>query len=140
MTAEVRLQDWSGRSIYARSRDLTACVKFEATGVPGEFDRFRLLVVGLAVPEASVKVSADDHDGNLRGPGCAQRERRRLGVTASRPGVVDKQDARIVSQHPRGTVPVGGERMRRRSTTLSESQERLIPVFGLTDDRANDAL
>ncbi len=97
-------------------------------------------MVGFAVREATVEVTADDHDGDRRGPGCTQRERRRLGVAACRPRVVDEQDGRIISQRARGTVSAGGERVRRCPATRPAGQERFESVLGLTDDRAGDPL
>lgn len=85
-------------------------------------------------------MTADDHDGNGRGPSCAQRECRRLGVATGRPRVVDEQDSRIISQRACGTVPVGGERVRRCPSTWPAGQERFEPALGLADDRASDAL
>jgi hypothetical protein len=85
-------------------------------------------------------LTADDHNGNLRGPSCTQRERRRLGAAARRRGVVDEQDSRIAFQRTRGPVSVGGERVRRCHGTWPEGQERFESVLGLADDRANDAL
>jgi len=37
---------------------------FEATGVPGEFPGFGLLVVGLTGPEVSVEVAPQDDHGD----------------------------------------------------------------------------
>ena len=54
------------------------CGQLQAARIPREFPCLRLLIVGLAVPEASVKVTADDHDGNPRGPSRAQCESRCL--------------------------------------------------------------